>query len=194
MLEWIGFGLLLGLTGNWRGYRMGGKAIGGSNMSTDIKKKFEQARASGNMDQAKTIADKAQKAKEDKKAEKSNVPVGSIVALRSKSSSGFTSGDVIVPVKNKGGKGYLGEKRQGQIKGDWIAEKDGTVTHIATGLRLVKANGLKAAKAAVDDVIAAKVSFPSKTAKSPDMAMRGAPPEQIQALVDIAKKYTLNTK
>ena len=38
-------------------------------MSTDLKKKFEQARASGNMDQAKSIADKAQEAK-DKRKEK----------------------------------------------------------------------------------------------------------------------------
>ena len=70
MLEWIGFLPLLGLTGNWRGYRMGGKAIGGANMSTDMKKKFEAARASGNMDQAKAIADNAQEVKDKKKAEK----------------------------------------------------------------------------------------------------------------------------
>ena len=70
MLEWIvGILPVLGLTGNWRGYRMGGKAIGDHKMSTDLKKKFEQARASGNMDQAKAIADKAQAAK-DKRKEK----------------------------------------------------------------------------------------------------------------------------
>lgn len=71
MLEWLGLIPLLGLTGNWRGYRMGGKAIGGANMSTDTKKKFEAARAAGNMDQAQAIADKAQSAKDAKKAEKS---------------------------------------------------------------------------------------------------------------------------
>ena len=70
MLEWLGGIALLGLTGNWRGYRMGGKAIGDHKMSTDLKKKFEAARASGNMDQAKTIADKAQSAKDKRKAEK----------------------------------------------------------------------------------------------------------------------------
>jgi hypothetical protein len=70
MLEWIGLIPLLGLTGNWRGYRMGGKAIGDHKMSTDLKKKFEDARASGNMDQAKAIADKAQAAKDKRKAEK----------------------------------------------------------------------------------------------------------------------------
>lgn len=64
MLEWIGLIPLLGLTGNWRGYRMGGKSIGDHKMSTDLKKKFEQARASGNMDQAKAIADKAHEAKD----------------------------------------------------------------------------------------------------------------------------------
>ena len=69
-LEWIGVIPLLGLTGNWRGYRMGGKAIGGSSMSTDMKKKFEAARASGNMDQAKALADKAQDVNDAKKAEK----------------------------------------------------------------------------------------------------------------------------
>lgn len=47
---------------------MGGKAIGDHNMPTDLKKKFEQARASGNIDQARAIADNAQKYKEDKKA------------------------------------------------------------------------------------------------------------------------------
>ena len=78
MLEWIGFLPLLGLTGNWRGYRMGGKAIGGSSMSTDMKKKFEAARASGKVDEAKAIADKAQEVKDKKKAEKaksSNVQI-----------------------------------------------------------------------------------------------------------------------
>ena len=49
---------------------MGGKAIGGSSMSTDMKKKFEAARASGNMDQAKALADKAQDVNDAKKAEK----------------------------------------------------------------------------------------------------------------------------
>ena len=69
-IEWIGILPVLGLTGNWRGYRMGGKAIGGASMSTDMKKKFEAARASGNMDQAKALADKAQDVKDAKKAEK----------------------------------------------------------------------------------------------------------------------------
>ena len=68
MLEWIGLLPLLGLTGNWRGYRMGGKAIGGASMSTDMKKKFEAARASGNMDQARAMADKAQEIKDAGKA------------------------------------------------------------------------------------------------------------------------------
>ena len=49
---------------------MGGKAIGGSSMSTDMKKKFEAARASGKVDEAKAIADKAQEVKDKKKAEK----------------------------------------------------------------------------------------------------------------------------
>jgi hypothetical protein len=71
MLEWIVRVLpVLGLTGNWRGYRMGGKAVGGANMPTDLKKKFEAARAAGNMDQAKTIADRVQKFNDDKKAAK----------------------------------------------------------------------------------------------------------------------------
>ena len=70
MLEWLGGIALLGLTGNWRGYRMGGKAIGGANMSTDMKKKFEAARASGNMDQARAMADNAQEAKEDREDKK----------------------------------------------------------------------------------------------------------------------------
>ena len=39
-------------------------------MSTDMKKKFEAARASGNMDQAKALADKAQDVNDAKKAEK----------------------------------------------------------------------------------------------------------------------------
>ena len=68
-IEWIGILPVLGLTGNWRGYRMGGKAIGGASMSTDMKKKFEAARASGNMDQAKALADKAQDVKDARKAD-----------------------------------------------------------------------------------------------------------------------------
>lgn len=70
MLEWIGLIPLLGLTGNWRGYRMGGKAIGGANMSTDMKKKFEEARAAGNMEEVRRIADKTQAFNDAKKAEK----------------------------------------------------------------------------------------------------------------------------
>jgi hypothetical protein len=70
MLEWLGGIALLGLTGNWRGYRMGGKAIGGANMPTDLKKKFEAARAAGKVDEAKTIADRVQKFNDDKKAQK----------------------------------------------------------------------------------------------------------------------------
>lgn len=80
MLEWIGLIPLLGLTGNWRGYRMGGKAIGGANMSTDMKKKFEAARAAGNMDQAQAIADKAQKFNDDKKAEKAKAKEAKTIA------------------------------------------------------------------------------------------------------------------
>ena len=79
-IEWIGVIPLLGLTGNWRGYRMGGKAIGGASMSTDMKKKFEAARASGNMDQAKALADKAQKFNDDKKAEKAKAKEAKTIA------------------------------------------------------------------------------------------------------------------
>lgn len=82
MLEWIGLIPLLGLTGNWRGYRMGGKAIGGANMSTDMKKKFEAARAAGNMDQAQAIADKTQKFNDDKKAEKAKAKEAKTIADR----------------------------------------------------------------------------------------------------------------
>ena len=83
MLEWIGFLPLLGLTGNWRGYRMGGKAIGGASMSTDMKKKFEAARAAGKVDEAKAIADKAQEVKDKKKAEKAKKPDSDIAELES---------------------------------------------------------------------------------------------------------------
>ena len=79
-IEWIGILPVLGLTGNWRGYRMGGKAIGGANMSTDMKKKFEAARAAGNMDQAKALADKAQKFNDDKKAEKAKAKEAKTIA------------------------------------------------------------------------------------------------------------------
>jgi hypothetical protein len=65
MLEWLGLIPLLGLTGEWRGYRMGGKAVGGV-MAADMKGKFEQARAAGNMDQAKAMADKAHAEKPEK--------------------------------------------------------------------------------------------------------------------------------
>jgi hypothetical protein len=61
-IDWIGVIPLLGLTGNWRGYRMGGKAVGGV-MAADMKGKFEAARAAGNMDKAKAMADKAAAAK-----------------------------------------------------------------------------------------------------------------------------------
>lgn len=97
MLEWIGLIPLLGLTGNWRGYRMGGKAIGGANMSTDMKKKFEAARAAGNMDQAQAIADKTQKFNDDKKAEKAKAKEAKTIADREAESNGSRK------IKNKSG-------------------------------------------------------------------------------------------
>ena len=65
MLEWLGLIPLLGLQGNWRGYKMGGKAVGGV-MDADMKGKFEAARAAGDMDKAKAMADKAQAEKPEK--------------------------------------------------------------------------------------------------------------------------------
>ena len=112
MLEWIGFLPLLGLTGNWRGYRMGGKAIGGASMSTDMKKKFEAARASGNMDQAKALADKAQDVNDKKKGSRTEESVLSeMKKIKEKMSqdmaewSAFTSGksrvDIAVDAQNR---------------------------------------------------------------------------------------------
>ena len=89
-IEWIGILPVLGLTGNWRGYRMGDKAIGGASMSTDMKKKFEAARASGNMDQAKALADKAQKFNDDKKAEKAKAKEAKTIAASGKSQEPVT--------------------------------------------------------------------------------------------------------
>ena len=65
MLEWLGLIPLLGLQGNWRGYKMGGTAVGGV-MDADMKGKFEAARAAGDMDKAKAMADKAQAEKPEK--------------------------------------------------------------------------------------------------------------------------------
>ena len=65
MLEWLGLIPILGLQGNWRGYKMGGKAVGGV-MDADMKGKFEAARAAGDMDKAKAMADKAQAEKPEK--------------------------------------------------------------------------------------------------------------------------------
>jgi hypothetical protein len=65
MLEWLGLIPLLGLQGNWRGYKMGGKAIGGV-MDADMKGKFEAARAAGDMDKAKAMADKVMADKPEK--------------------------------------------------------------------------------------------------------------------------------
>ena len=95
MLEWIGLLPLLGLTGNWRGYRMGGKAIGGASMSTDMKKKFEQARAAGDMDKARAMADKAQQFEDAKKAGRSfsgfvvDPETGEVVSVSSKTKDSF---------------------------------------------------------------------------------------------------------
>ena len=74
-IEWIGVIPLLGLTGNWRGYKMGGKAVGGV-MSADMKGKFEAARAAGDMDKAKSMADKvAGKAEEGEQAKPVAKPI-----------------------------------------------------------------------------------------------------------------------
>lgn len=67
MFEWIGLLPLLGLQGNWRGYRMGGKPVGGV-MASEMKGKFEAARAAGDIKAVKTIADKAAAAKPVDKA------------------------------------------------------------------------------------------------------------------------------
>ena len=149
MLEWIGFLPLLGLTGNWRGYRMGGKAIGGASMSTDMKKKFEAARASGNMDQAKALADKAQKFNDDKKAEKAkakeaktiaSVDVGLIVSRGEAEKDGFAKAEISIPIA--GGKTTL---INADIKGEWAIHQIKTpsgknhtaITHYPSGLQLM---------------------------------------------------------
>jgi hypothetical protein len=64
-IDWIGLLPLLGLQGNWRGYKMGGKAFGGV-MDADMKGKFEAARAAGDMDKAKAMADQAMAEKPEK--------------------------------------------------------------------------------------------------------------------------------
>jgi hypothetical protein len=112
MLEWIGLLPLLGLTGNWRGYRMGGKAIGGANMPTDLKKKFEAFRAAGDMDKAHAIADRVQKFNDDKKAEMAEKPEKQKGKTKfnhdgkNATEAGFTIKDIKAPV------GVIGEKLQ----------------------------------------------------------------------------------
>jgi hypothetical protein len=94
MLEWIGLLPLLGLTGNWRGYRMGGKAIGGANMPTDLKKKFEAARAAGKVDEANAMADRVQKFNDDKKAEKAKT-TGTVADVTAKNFSDYATVPVL---------------------------------------------------------------------------------------------------
>ena len=86
MLEWLGLIPLLGLQGNWRGYKMGGKAVGGV-MSADMKGKFEAARAAGDMDKAKALADKAQAEKPEKQKGKG----ASAAAAEAKEAKEFSS-------------------------------------------------------------------------------------------------------
>ena len=293
-IEWIGFLPLLGLTGNWRGYRMGGKAIGGASMSTDMKKKFEQARAAGKVDEAKAIADKAQEVKDKKKAEKaaktiasgasnnvdikiagkeisvpqgveivatmSQPPVGSpyrvmpkgggdndfirekargnsvpvlqfktaqaaqnyadkinkamekipvpqrsadslmksipkswqggVVSVAKSGSDGFAKGQAIIPVSGETTLYRKGSPREGFIKGDYMAAKDGTVTHIPSGLRVINTSDLKNAKLATDEVIKAGVKLPSKSSPNLYTEVQSMnTPQQMIELRNIASKY-----
>jgi hypothetical protein len=133
MLEWLGGIALLGLTGNWRGYRMGGKAIGGSNMPTDLKKKFEAARAAGDMDKARGMADRVQKFNDDKKAEKAKTiavsqPEGDVLTLTDYRKKGANA--YLVPVKIENGNIVRGSFQNGQTD-DYAragAGKSNTVT------------------------------------------------------------------
>lgn len=111
MLEWIGLLPLLGLQGNWRGYRMGGKAIGGV-MSADMKDKFEQARASGDMASVKTLADKADAAKP-----KSTPSAGMGVEVNSQRFK-YKTVDVVAvdPVKSRISQKEIEERVDAQLK------------------------------------------------------------------------------
>ena len=115
MLEWIGFLPLLGLTGNWRGYRMGGKAIGGASMSTDMKKKFEQARAAGKVDEAKAIADKAQEVKDKKKAEKAAKTIAADTPPKIEYSRAANWLGVMAKDKNFDAKSYIQGRGEGAM-------------------------------------------------------------------------------
>ena len=114
-IEWIGVIPLLGLTGNWRGYRMGGKAIGGASMSTDMKKKFEAARASGNMDQAKAIADNAQEVKDKKKAEKAAKTIAADTPPKIEYSRAANWLGVMAKDKNFDAKSYIQGRGEGAM-------------------------------------------------------------------------------
>ena len=108
---------------------MGGKAIGGSSMSTDMKKKFEAARASGNMDQAKALADKAQKFNDDKKAEKAKAKEAKTIAKtddqkiagKEISVPPGAEADKINKAMEKRGSGF----REQFIKGTWKEKSKG---------------------------------------------------------------------
>ena len=114
-IEWIGILPVLGLTGNWRGYRMGGKAIGGASMSTDMKKKFEQARAAGKVDEAKAIADKAQEVKDKKKAEKAAKTIAADTPPKIEYSRAANWLGVMAKDKNFDAKSYIQGRGEGAM-------------------------------------------------------------------------------
>ena len=145
-LEWIGVIPLLpvlGLQGNWRGYKMGGKAFGGV-MDADMKGKFEAARAAGDMDKAKALADKAMAEKPEKQKGKTRFnPDG-----KNATEAGFTIKDIKAPV------GVIGEKLK--------TDKGTTVSvEISNGEFFFSVNNTVNSEVskAVDPVAAGKLAF-----------------------------------
>jgi hypothetical protein len=95
--------------------------------------------------------------------------VGSVVQLKGSAGGGFKTGSVVIPVAKVGeGKRrkltgeFNGQLRTGRIKGDWLVEKDGTVSHIPSGMSVGRFHNYKIGQSAVDGLMGMSDKMPSK--------------------------------
>jgi hypothetical protein len=95
----------------------------------------------------------------------SETQTGSIVSLKGNVGNGFKTGIVMIPVLENAGKQnakFVGQQRIGRVKGNWLVEKDGTVSHIPSGLRIGNFANYTIGQGAAEAIMAMEGQMPSK--------------------------------
>jgi len=90
--------------------------------------------------------------------------VGGVSRLGNSAKDGFKTGDAIIPVQKGQSKDneFMGSQRSGHIKGDWLVERDGTVSHIPSGFKVGAFANYNIGRQAVNDLIKLNPPMPEK--------------------------------